>query len=500
MTGSKRMVFMERLGMMILIAVICASCGSVIPTVQPDVQDLSVESFLKAVERRDIKTVEHFIKQGMDVNAREDSERNALWLATRNDDANMVQTLIQAGADLNARYRYGYSIFHVAVEWDSPAAAEVLINAGVDLEAKTEQGKTPLFISASLGKKTTPLLIRAGADPNTANNDGETALMTAALTGELESIRMLVEAKANVNTADRIGRAALINAAGMLRSSMESFKVEEQVVTAMVEVLLSAGADVNAKTKNEGDTALHAAAKEGHTDAAALLIKAGAKVNAKTKLDKYTPLMEAAKDGNAELVKLLLKSGAKRKIKDRLGRTAAKWGSDHSEIVAILGGKLSRKAAKAKKVSPKQKEKAGKRLYELGYRTYDESMFVMSAHKGDLEAAKAFLDYGQNIESKDPRDHATTPLLAASMTPRSPELGIFLIKAGANVNVKDVNGSTPLIWAAEKCGMKDLVKALVKAGADVNAKAAGGATPLMMAESFKCNEIVKILKKAGARK
>ena len=218
MTGSKRMVFMEGLGMMILIAVICAGCGGVIPTVQPDVQDLSVESFLKAVERRYIKTVERFIKQGMDVNAREDSERNALWIATRNDDANMVQKLIQAGADLNARYRYGYSILHVAVEWDSPAAAEVLINAGVDLEAKTEQGKTPLFISASLGKKTTPLLIRAGADPNTANNDGETALMTAALTGELESIQMLVDAKANVNTADRLGRTGLINAAGMLHS------------------------------------------------------------------------------------------------------------------------------------------------------------------------------------------------------------------------------------------------------------------------------------------
>ena len=150
MTGSNRMVFMEVIGMIILIAFISGGCGSVTPSVQPDVKDLSVESFLKAVERRDIKTVERFIKQGMDVNARADSERNALWIATRNNDANMVQKLIQAGADLNARYRYGYSILHVAVEWDSPAAAEVLINAGVDLEAKTEQGKTPLFISASI--------------------------------------------------------------------------------------------------------------------------------------------------------------------------------------------------------------------------------------------------------------------------------------------------------------------------------------------------------------
>jgi ankyrin repeat protein len=500
MIDSKCMGLTKRIGMTILIAIMLTGCGGVIPTVQTDVQDLSVKSFLRAVERKDTKTVERYIKKGMDVNAREDSDRNALWIATRNDDANMVKTLIKAGADLNTRYRYGYSILHVSVEKDAVAAAEVLINAGADLEAKTEQGKTPLFISASLGRKTTPLLIRAGADLNAANNDGETALMSAALTGELESIRMLVGSKANVDTSDRMGRTALINAAGMLRSSMASFKVKERVVTEMVEVLLSAGADANAKTKNEGETALHAAAKEGHTGAAELLIKAGANVNAKTKLDKFTPLMEAAKDGNSELVKLLLKSGAKRKTKDRLGRTAAKWGSDHPQIVTILGGKLSRKTAKAKKVSPKNKEQARKRLYELGYRTFDESTFVMSAHKGDLDAVKAFLDYGLSLESKDPRDHATTPLLAASMTPRSPELGIFLVEAGADVNVKDVNGSTPLIWAAQKCGMKDLVRALVKAGADVNAKAAGGATPLMMAKTFKCTEIIEILEKAGARK
>ena len=59
--------------------------------------------------------------------------------------------------------------------------------------------------------------------------------------------------------------------------------------------------------------------------------------------------------------------------------------------------------------------------------------------------------------------------------------------------------STPLMWAAENCKSVPLVKALVNAGADVNAKAKGGGTPLMMAEVFKCDEIVNILKKAGAK-
>lgn len=499
MTDIKSMAATARIGIMIFIAAISAGCGSMISTGRPEAQDFSADSFIRAVEGRDLKTVERFIEQGMDVNAKGNSDKNALQIAARNDDAKMLSALIKAGADLNTRYRYGYSILHEAVNWNSVQAVEVFINAGVDLEARSEQGETPLFISTSLGRKTTPLLIRAGADPNAANKEGETGLMCAARGGELESVRMLISAKADVNTADMMGNTALLNAAGMLRSRMESFKVEEQAVTTMVQLLLGAGADVKAKTKNEGATALHAAAREGHTNAAALLIKAGAGVNEKTKIDKFTPLMEAAKNGNADLVELLLKSGAKRKMKDRLGRTAAKWGADYPEIVTILGGKPSRKAAKAKRVSPEQKEKARKRLDELGYRDVNESMFVMSAHKGDLEAVKAFLDYGLSIESKAD-DHATTPLLAASMTPDSPEVGIFLIKAGADVNVGDVNGSTPLIWASQKCAMKDLVNALVKAKANVNARAAGGATPLMMAEVFKCREIIKILKKAGARK
>lgn len=122
----------------------------------------------------------------------------------------------------------------------------------------------------------------------------------------------------------------------------------------------------------------------------------------------------------------------------------------------------------------------------------------MSTHKGEVEVVKAFLDYGLSIDSKDPRDHATTPLLAAA-TLDTPDVGLFLIQAGANVHVKDVNGSTPLIWAAQNCGLKELVKALVDAGADVNAQAAGGATPLMMAGIFNCSEIVTILKQAGAK-
>ena len=73
-------------------------------------------------------------------------------------------------------------------------------------------------------------------------------------------------------------------------------------------MLLKAGADVNAKTK-DGETALMVALLEGHTESVNALIKAGADVNAKD-IKGGTALMLAALYGQAEDIKLLLNAGA----------------------------------------------------------------------------------------------------------------------------------------------------------------------------------------------
>ncbi len=494
--------------------------------------------FLKAVDERDTKAVRLFLSAGIDVHAKNSSGETALHLAANNDDAETIAMLLKAGADINAkdergktpllaavtngyggikatppliaagadlktRYQYGNSILFEAANSDAVAPVQALIKAGAELDAANEKGETPLFYAASLGRKVTPLLIQAGANVNAKNKDGQTPLIAAAENGELESVRLLIDAKANVNAADSQGRTALINAAGLTAANMKSFSIDEAAVTRMVDLLLAAGADVKAKSQLDSTTPLIAAAREGHADGVAHLLTAKAPPNAKTTPDGYTALIEAAKAGHTDVVKQLLAAGADSKLKDRVGRTAAAWGADYPEVVALLGGTSSPSKAKTqpatKAVSADQKEKAQQRLEELGYRWFDESNFVMSAHKGEVAAAQAFLDYGLSVDSKDPNDHVTTPLLAAA-TADDPALGLFLISKGANVNAKDTNGSTPLLLASEHCGQTPLVKALIKAGADVNAKAAGGATPLMMAEIMKCADTVKLLKAAGAKK
>ena len=76
-----------------------------------------------------------------------------------------------------------------------------------------------------------------------------------------------------------------------------------------VRSLLSEGADVNV-AQGDGMTALHWAAELGHTAVADLLLSAGADVEANTRIGNYTPLHLASRSGNGPIARALLDAGA----------------------------------------------------------------------------------------------------------------------------------------------------------------------------------------------
>lgn len=76
-----------------------------------------------------------------------------------------------------------------------------------------------------------------------------------------------------------------------------------------VKRLLEDGADVNARTKEDGDTPLHLAAEGGHLEIVRLLLDHGADVNARTRDDNETPLGEAIGNHHADVADLLKRRG-----------------------------------------------------------------------------------------------------------------------------------------------------------------------------------------------
>src|SRR5207245_1653184 len=74
--------------------------------------------------------------------------------------------------------------------------------------------KTELMEAAERGEaETLRLLLKQGADPNVANEEGQTALYFALREYHTDIARALLEAGADINHADRHGDTALILAA-----------------------------------------------------------------------------------------------------------------------------------------------------------------------------------------------------------------------------------------------------------------------------------------------
>lgn len=90
--------------------------------------------------------------------------------------------------------------------------------------------------------------------------------------------------------------------------------------TAVVSVLLAAGADVNAREPGTGRTPLHEAVRPGKR-AVRLLLEYGADPNA-VSISGQTPLHECSEYVALEAAEVLLQAGADPQLRDREGRSA----------------------------------------------------------------------------------------------------------------------------------------------------------------------------------
>mmetsp|Transcript_89701 Transcript_89701/g.159391 ORF Transcript_89701/g.159391 Transcript_89701/m.159391 type:complete len:989 (+) Transcript_89701:65-3031(+) len=93
-------------------------------------------------------------------------------------------------------------------------------------------------------------------------------------------------------------------------------------------------------TDSEGNTALMLAARQNHVEAVEFLIGREANLEAKTKDHGFTALIWAASSGQPKTTDALLQASSKIEAKDAKGRTAIMWASKHGhlEVVNIILG------------------------------------------------------------------------------------------------------------------------------------------------------------------
>lgn len=186
---------------------------------------------------------------------------DALGYAACGDDPSAVQALLAAGASVNAADQSGYTPLMGAINNRRIANAKILIDAGAEVNARIpENGDTPLILPLYYKRDSSEavsLLLAKGANPNTTNSVGRSALMLATFGQPSSVVEALLQAGANVNAQDRNGNTALMAA------------VEYNNVEA-VKLLLKAHANRALRNK-DGQTALSIATSGHHAEVVQLL-------------------------------------------------------------------------------------------------------------------------------------------------------------------------------------------------------------------------------------
>ncbi|XP_006880602.1 PREDICTED: transient receptor potential cation channel subfamily A member 1 [Elephantulus edwardii] len=249
---------------------------------------------------------EYLISMGADINSIDYEGRSPLLLATASASWNIVNLLLSKGAQVDIKDHYGRNFLHLTVQQryglknlrpefmqmqhikelvmdednygctplhyackqGVPVSVNNLLHFNVPIHVKSKDKKSPLHFAASYGRiNTCQRLLQDIKDMRLLNEGdlhGMTPLHLAAKNGHDKVVHLLLK-KGALFLSDHYGWTALHHA------SMGGY-------TQTMKVILDTNMKCTDKLDEEGNTALHFAAREGHAKAVALLLSHGAEI------------------------------------------------------------------------------------------------------------------------------------------------------------------------------------------------------------------------------
>ena len=273
-------------------------------------------------------------------------------------------------------------------------------------------------------------LIETGADVNTADKDGTTALMHSVIESDVKMMKLLIDKSANVNMKNGQDSTALMYAATNL---------------AKTRMLVDAGAEVKGKNKRGATPMSVALTTFGSTPVLKLLVSKGAELE-----DRLMTL--AAGTGDLEAIQYLLSIGVP--AGDRTGASVSAAITARCEACARL---LVEKGAPANGLRPN-----GTLSSNVG--ASSGGVLNDTAKRAMPEVSQFLLDHGASLESRD--REGFTLLMQATLSMEAPRdrMVEWLLSKGVDPNAKNDRGDTAYQLAA-RVGIASTLNLLVKAGA-----------------------------------
>ncbi|HEV2688897.1 MAG TPA: ankyrin repeat domain-containing protein [Bryobacteraceae bacterium] len=326
------------------------------------------------------------------------------------------------------------------------------------LSAATTPTDTRLADAAMQGDKdAVHSLLKQRVDVNASHGDGATALHWAAYNDDLDMLKMVLAAGANVKAATRDGAITPL------------FMACTNGNAAMIEALLKAGSDAKS-VKSNGTTALMIAAASGHADAVKVLLDHGAEVNAKETTFGQTALMFAAALNRDAVVKLLRERGADPNIATPVRKMErVRFDQDGNIVEDRPAGRGNGGASASNAEEQNPQAELDALAHALGFKSAIYSLGKPRPRAGDV-AARGPRKVGADFMG------GMTALLYAAREGHF-NAARALVESGANINQVNGDKFTPMVLAIIN-GHLDLAKYLLDHGADPNLASESGIAAL----------------------
>ncbi|KAH7186154.1 ankyrin repeat-containing domain protein [Fusarium flagelliforme] len=324
--------------------------------------ELGIVPFVEASKRGQLTAIRLLLKHG--VTSRPGIKENTynetlLESGVEQGNERIVQLLLDRGAyDGSLGESQNKNVLCTAASKGYLGVLQLLLDYGADIESKDAYGQTALFAAASEGHlPIVECLLRCRAKIEATSLNGETPLIRAAKGQHIRTVRHLLHHGANTEARKQRGMNAL-----MIAMKYRDF--------ALAQTLLDYGADINA-VDDLNETALVQRIVRGDEESLGYLLDHGASTKEVARSKRplvliatehqserilsfllendadingkgptgVTPLISAlVRCGHLTIVRILLRYGADTGIQDGFGMTALMWArrKGYVEIEAVL--------------------------------------------------------------------------------------------------------------------------------------------------------------------
>jgi len=340
------------------------------------------------------EAIRFLLEKGANVNATDKYRLSALHHAAIRGNNGAVKELLAAeGVEKEPKDVQDSTPLHIAATYGHKDVAKTLLAEGANPRALDRDKRTPLHEACLEGNdRLVSILLDEGAATfgedyartmmKDRDEEGSTPLLLGVGSGREEVARMLLERKADVNSSNRdavhpVHSAARTGDLDILRVIVESGRARLDARNALLQ------------------TPMILAAQNNHSDVVKYLHDSGGSIDLWDR-DGNTPLMAAAAEGHAEVVQTLMDLGARLDLVDRDDRTALFQAAqeDYPEVLeVILADEMGRELLDANDV-------------------YDNLPIHAASAAGNAECVRILLEAGADVDNKN-EDERTPLHLAA---------------------------------------------------------------------------------------